>query len=342
MVLFWIVGFGTDVLTFVLDPQFAAVGVPWSHFSFKQGMTALFWIATSFVALRWLATRPLLARGVARGLLRGAGLALLVCLAYAMYFVLLLNVVTAGQVSWERTFEILISHTLLYGYVTACEIGVAANAFHYYTRTATAQREGERLRLRLAEAEVALLRAQLEPHFLFNALNSISSLIRLERPDRAIEALSQLAALLRAMLEVGQQTQVTWQWERRFTSLYVELQQLRFGSRLAVSIDAVELADDTAVPVFLLQSLIENAIRHGPLEDARRCDIEVRLRRQDGRVFVTVANQLAKQPRPSGLGVGLTNLTARVRALHGEAGELRAAPQGERYVVAVEFPEARL
>jgi LytS/YehU family sensor histidine kinase len=208
---------------------------------------------------------------------------------------------------------------------------MGVTAYHAY-------RQGERLKTQLQQTELLLYRAQLEPHFMFNTLNSIAALVRLDRREAATDALHHLSSLLRGVLEVGQRQVMPWQWEREFAGTYIALQQLRFADRLDVRIDATDVPTHAPVPVLLLQPLLENAIVHGPLADGRRCEIVVRLRSAGQRLELCVENEVARTASTDTHGMGLVNMRARLCALFGDDCRFEHRRDGARFVVAAAFP----
>lgn len=187
-------------------------------------------------------------------------------------------------------------------------------------------REREILRL-ASEAELEALRAQVQPHFLFNALNTIAFLIQ-SAPERAYDTLLQLTSLLRAVLSPGR-AMVTVGDEVRLVEAYLEIERARFEERLAVAYDVPEALGCLPVPPLLLQPLVENAVKHGIAKSRRGGRIEIRARRDDaGLLVVTVSNggrptddaEIAAGRRR---GVGLANLEARLRHHYGAAASLR-------------------
>lgn len=340
VVLFWISSFASEAVTFLLDPELAPRSTDWPHFFSKRVGLALFWIATSVAALFWYRDRPVTGENLRSSLAAALAATLLVPAAFAVYFGALLSLISLGRVSFWRGFGLMWGAELLYAALTVWQVLFAANAYHYYARMVRRQREADELQLRLARTELSLFRAQLEPHFLFNALNSIAALVRLERKEQAVDALNQLSALLRGVLEVGTRQALTWQWEQDFTHRYVALQQLRFGERLDVVIDAADVPADAPFPALLLQPLIENAVVHGPLVDARPCEVLVRLRREGGRIQVEVSNEAGQAAAPAGHGVGLANVAARLKAVYGDDFAFGHRRDGRRFVVEAAFPEA--
>jgi two-component system, LytTR family, sensor kinase len=177
----------------------------------------------------------------------------------------------------------------------------------------------------LARSELAVLRAQLHPHFLFNALNTAVSLVRANQPEAGVHVLTHLADLLRQLVH-GVEQEVTLREELRMLDSYLEIERARFGSRLAIVVDVPQALLDAYVPGLVLQPLVENALRHGVGKrdapghvwvDARaRGDTLELLVRDDGPGFALDA---AAGERP---GVGIGNTRARLTKLYGDAGVL--------------------
>jgi hypothetical protein len=201
------------------------------------------------------------------------------------------------------------------------------------------------LHARLAQAELGLLRAQLEPHFLFNALNTIAGLVRGAHPELATRALAQLSELLRYVIEASRQERVPLAWELEFVSNYLELQQIRYGSRLQVAIHQDAASRSYDVPPLLLQPLIENAIVHGAACTNQSASIEVRvhLAPDTAELRVEVHNTRGEWARRAGprTGLGLSNTRQRLHRMYGDAFRLDAGPDGPTsFRVAISLPPA--
>jgi hypothetical protein len=336
---FWLSTIAADIASFYLDPEVGLGRIDWGHFFIKRTALALFWSAVSIAALVWYRDRPIGAGNLWRSVLFAAPIAAVVCFAYALYFGAWLMLLSHGAVSWWRGAAMMWSPDVLYAYFTVWQIVVAANAFHYYRRLQREQRDSEQLQLKLAQTELMLFRAQLEPHFLFNALNSIASLVRLQRNEAAIDALNQLGTLLRGVLEVGQRQLMPWQWEFEFTGMYVALQKLRFAEKLDVVFDIQDIAASTPVPILILQPLIENAIHHGPLLDAERCEVEVRLRRHAGQLLLEVRNRIGHAVADAHHGLGLGSIAARLKAIYGDRANFTHERRDEMFIASATFPE---
>ena len=190
-------------------------------------------------------------------------------------------------------------------------------------RLAQQQIDAALMREALTRAQLDALRRQIEPHFLFNALNSAVALMREGRSDAAIGTLVALSDVLRRLMEHSPQQEVALAEELQFLGQYLAIQKMRFADRLRIEIDVPDALLDARVPCLVLQPLVENAIQHGIA--ARPGDGCVRLSAScaDARLHLTVYNDgpaLASTPPTS--GVGLSNVRKRLQHLYGESGAL--------------------
>jgi len=193
----------------------------------------------------------------------------------------------------------------------------------FYRRSEERERKATELEARLADAKLQTLRMQLHPHFLFNTLNAIATLVHKD-PRAADEMITNLSELLRATLDTSAQ-EIPLRQELEFLSRYLEIQQVRFGERLRVEkeIDAASL--DALVPTLIFQPLVENAIRHGiePNPAAGKLTLRARLNEQ-GALQLTVRNSgggLKTQDKAS-TGIGLANTRGRLQELYGNRARL--------------------
>lgn len=189
----------------------------------------------------------------------------------------------------------------------------------------------------LAESQLAQLRAQLQPHFLFNALNTISSLMQVD-VDRADRLLAQLAELLRSSLQVSTRQLTPLREEIKVLGLYADIMRERFAGRVLLSWDIADNALDAAVPALLLQPLLENAFKHGVERCSRQVAVRIAVRREANVLHVTVHNSggmLAAQPRP---GIGLANCRERLRVLYGEHGQLELTQDADGVAARLTLP----
>jgi len=174
------------------------------------------------------------------------------------------------------------------------------------------------LEKRLAQAKLQALQMQLNPHFLFNTLHSISSLMHKD-VEAADTMITRLGDLLRAALAGAETQEVPLREELTLLELYLAVEQVRFGSRLSVKIDVAPDALEAQVPNLILQPLVENAIRHGIEPRARPGRIELRARRENGALTVVVSDDGAGLIGNAQIkeGIGLSNTRARLRELYG-------------------------
>jgi two-component system, LytTR family, sensor kinase len=193
-------------------------------------------------------------------------------------------------------------------------------AVQNYRRFSERELRASQLESKLAQAQLEVLRMQLHPHFLFNTLHAISTLIHRD-PEAADDMLTQLSDLLRMTLDnIGVQ-EVSLREELEFLRRYLDIQQMRFQDRLRVTIDAPSDTLDARVPNQALQPIVENAIRHGLDGRAGGGAIEIRARGTDSMLQVSVRDDgpgLRADGRPANPdGIGLANTRARLQQLYG-------------------------
>jgi two-component system, LytTR family, sensor kinase len=184
----------------------------------------------------------------------------------------------------------------------------------------------------LARAQLAALRSQMDPHFMFNTLNSIASLVYDQRGDAAVGMIVGLSELLRRASEDSHRAQVTLQEEVEYLQRYIDIQKIRFGERLRVSIDIPDELLATQVPSLLLQPLVENAIKHGVSKRRSGGEIRVAGMSRDGALRLTVYNDGPWEQEDMALApnrVGLGNLRTRLKILHGDRSSLLLQPAEE-------------
>lgn len=183
-----------------------------------------------------------------------------------------------------------------------------------------------RLETALAKANLDALRLEIQPHFLFNTLNSIAALIRMKANDQALDMLLGLSALMRATVEREPAHVTPLAAELEFVQRYIELQRARFGDRLTVHYEIADGSERFPVPTFLLQPLVENAFRHGLAQRAGRGRLEVGAAATSNGLRVWVADDGAGLTPGFDLdrdaGTGLSNIRVRLRHLYGAASTL--------------------
>lgn len=210
-----------------------------------------------------------------------------------------------------------------------------------------AQTDNLTLRLELEQQRLLALRSQLEPHFLFNALNAISALVRSDDKRVALSGISRLSELLRYALAASTRDWVSMADELQFVRDYLALQALRYGDRLRVRIEGDHSAVLSAdCPPLLLQPLVENALRHDLDCHDDVSDIHLQLSKEGDQLLIRISNPLpasvsvAASANP-GLGLGLRSTRARLQMASGSAATLRTWQDGGRFVAEVRMPMER-
>jgi two-component system, LytTR family, sensor kinase len=213
----------------------------------------------------------------------------------------------------------------------------AAMARHYFLRyqarvdeTRLLRAETAELEARLAEAQLAVLRTQLNPHFLFNTLHAISSLV--ERDPKGVRRMiARLSELLRHTLDQSAEQEVPLERELELLQRYLDIMEVRFQGKLEVTVRIDERVRDALVPNLILQPLVENALKHGVSATEEAGRVEVQAHREDGDIVLMVRdNGPGLSPTSNSKGVGLRNTIARLEQLYGpkQRFALRAAEGG--------------
>lgn len=189
----------------------------------------------------------------------------------------------------------------------------------------------------VAHARVEALQARIRPHFLFNSMNTVAALVRVD-PEAAERTVEDLSELFRAALGQDDTHSGTLGEELHLVDRYLDIEQLRLGERLHVRRELDDLPLDASMPVLLLQPLVENAVRHGvqPLREGG--EIVLRGAREGATMRIEIDNPLAETPSVGGSGHGLNNVRQRVAYHFGPRACLEAGPQGNRFIVTLLLP----
>lgn len=204
---------------------------------------------------------------------------------------------------------------------------------------AQAQADALALQHSLERQRALALRAQLEPHFVFNALNAISAMVRTDK-DVALDGIQGLSDLLRYALAAGERDWVKLADELGFIEDYLTLQRMRYGARLRIAIEGADAGVlDCDCPPLLLQPLIENALRHDLDCHAGASDILLSLELRDGRLRVRVGNRVHREAAHNpGVGLGLRNIEGRLQLAYGGAATMQAGAADGRFEVTISMP----
>lgn len=188
-------------------------------------------------------------------------------------------------------------------------------------------------------ARLAALRYQLNPHFLFNTLNAVSASVITGRNDEAESMLARLADFLRLTLAADPEAMIPLEDELATLQAYLEIESVRFRDRLGVAFSCPNELQGALVPSFILQPLIENAIKHGVARTSRPVTIRLEVARDGDDLVILVEDD--GEPCASeaaGMGVGLNNVRQRLKVLFGAQGTLQAAPRERGFLVLIRMP----
>lgn len=243
--------------------------------------------------------------------------------------------------AWTRFLHLAIMRTQLTIPIYWCIVSICWAIGHFH-ETAERERRTLELETRLTQANLDALKMQLQPHFLFNALNAISSLIH-ENPVAADDMIGSLSQFLRTTLDVAAKNEITLRAEIEFVDRYLEIQQTRFGERLKICREIEPQVMDALVPPLIFQPLVENAIRHGIESQESGGTVTIRASQKDDFLFLEISDDgrgfSGSQLLRPGNGVGLSNTEARLQALYGDKHQFKLiANQPTGASVKIEIP----
>lgn len=245
---------------------------------------------------------------------------------------------------WDTLNHTLIFHGLIcvFAYALILAITYLVDSRDKAARKVT---EAALLSDELSKAQLGALRRQMEPHFMFNTLNSIAALVRDNRNSAAVGMIVGLSEMLRRASQDLYKPEVTLGEEVEYLQRFIDIQKVRFGDRLAYSAEIPEALMEARVPSLLLQPLVENAIKHGLAERVAGGKIRVAAVRTGAALHLSVYNDgpaFAADWESKSAGVGLANLRKRLHIMHGDAANLRVTSVengGVEVVVTLPLPE---
>ena len=291
----------------------------WRETGMLVGPLCLFFAFVCLAPLYMCRQFPLVSAGIGELLLYHLGAAVLAtALWIALARVLASMFLAAGQL------DPVVPHLIAVGLL----LYSLSVALHYMGLAVEASRQAA---IEAREAELRALKAQINPHFLFNCLNSITALTTSD-PGRAREMCIRLADFLRNTLGLGERESVAWHEELDLAQAYLDVEQVRYGSRLHVDVEVDEACADCLVPPLILQPLIENAVKHGIATLIEGGTIQLRSHVRDGLLEVSVENGFdPESPAPRRSGLGLRNVRTRLERRFGPTARLIAQPQENRF-----------
>ena len=322
---------------YLQGPVFGQPPAPWRSVLYNAFDWFLYALLTPVVlraGRRFPLRRPFLVRHV---LIHIAG-ALLLCIVWAGLGTLLRMAMFPIPPADEaiRGFASWILTTLPFGVSVYFAIVGIEHALYYFNEAREREVQAVRLSGQLAEARLGALRMQLNPHFLFNSLNAITVLVRDRQTAPAERMLELLSDVLRQVLRADATHETVLSKELEFVERYLAIEQVRFSDRLRPVVEADPAALEAIVPSFVLQPLVENALRHGIARRASAGQLIISARVEGDQVVLTVRDDgpgLSNEPVRAG-AVGLENLRARLTALYGDRASLTVANAAEGGVIA--------
>jgi LytS/YehU family sensor histidine kinase len=232
----------------------------------------------------------------------------------------------------------------IFGYLILVFLLVAA--MHYIIITFEQSQEAERQTLELQvlaqDAELRALRAQIDPHFLFNSLNSISALTASD-PAKARSMTIMLGNFFRKSLDLSAQKYILLDDELKLISEFLTIEQVRFGSRLRIEQEIKEECRKISIPPLLLQPIVENAVRHGIAHLIDGGTVRIQCDLTDQRLTVQIENPVdPDRPKRKGIGLGLKNVRLRLDTIYGNNARVDVEETNEYFRVKLSFPIQRI
>jgi len=292
------------------------------------GQTFLYWLTCAYL---WAALTPLvlyLSRRfrIERGRLRNLPLHLLasiiLSLVHLAAYLAISSLIIPLTAPVAQVFEEFVIIGLHGNLITYWTLVVISHAVDYYWEYQERELSASRFKAQLVQAQLTSLKSQLQPHFLFNTLNSIAVLVRKNSNEQAVAMLTGLADLLRHSLKNVEAQEISLKEELEFLERYLEIEKVRFKDRLRVNMKIEPDTLEALVPNLILQPIVENAIRHGIGRRTASGQLEISAHRENGTLSLQVRDDgpgLSSGDKSVGGQIGLANTRARLRQLYGEA-----------------------
>jgi len=318
----------------------------------RRDIAALFGCLLTFLV--YLAMRPV----AARSLNVKAALAAFLCLPASMLFsafnyyifyvyapldAVLHDTSMGNMTPWEKLWKSVAEGTLSWYFIFAAWAAFYV-AMSYAKQLRVADRQSAMLAREAQEAQLRALRYQINPHFLFNTLNSLSSLILSNRTDTAERMLMNLSTFFRATLSADPTADVSLEEEIKLQRLYLDIEQIRFPDRLSVEVDVPDALLGARVPILILQPIVENAVKYGVAKSRKPVTVRISAYEEAGRLHIKVKDDgeaLAADEGDGSTGVGLRNVCDRLETRYGGRSGCIAGPDPDGgYTVHLYMPAA--
>jgi sensor histidine kinase YesM len=336
LIVWWLVwlflALGQSFLFYYGYGQFTYIGIVDSLISLiiYSGIGISLWYPFSFFNTG--ETRPL---NLVSNLVMSGAISIAIWVLLTKYLVLLvLPEQNDYQAYWDTTFPYRIgTGVFIYGLIV-----LSYFLFLSLTNLSEKNAKAARLESLVKETELKMLRSQINPHFLFNSLNSISSLT-ITDPEKAREMVIKLSEFMRYALTRKDEQPVSLQNELENLRLYLDIEKVRFGDKLTIEEIIEPGCLEFKIPVMLLQPLFENAVKHGVYESTESVKIRTQVKYIDGYCQIIISNNY--DPAPSlrrGTGTGLLNVTRRLELFYGKQGSINTSKENGIYTATLYLP----
>ncbi len=256
------------------------------------------------------------------------------CLNQSLLYILVMRLVTpAAYADGQFITQTLYLMRGFFGFQVLCysTIVAAQHAMSYLERSRLYEQKAARFREQLTMARLEVLQAKLQPHFLFNSLHTISSLVRLGQRSQAVDTIEEFGDLMRRSLDHGEQQLMPLRDELDFLRKYLNIEQRRFSDRLSVVWNVEPETLSIMLPALLMQPVLENAIRHGVEPTVRAVEVEIQIQRIDDHLEILIRDDGVGLPdgwtMTDGNGRGLANVQARLEEIYDMSHSFEIRPQ---------------
>lgn len=313
---------------------FRGQATPWSQVIFPALLLAYYCGLYSHLIKAIVRRFPLYRGSWVKALLLHSIAAVVFAAAYVAFANTVLQEGRMEMGWWDRFWMLLASffhmQLMIYlGIAAVCQIV----EFQKWARAR--DRQSAELKIQLANAQLNQLKSQLHPHFLFNTLNTITAFVH-DDPDSAVKVISMLSELLRTVLDNKEAQTASFAQELEFIRKYMEIQQIRFGTRLKYREEIPRNLMPLPIPVLLLQPLVENAVQHGVAVSNRPCLIHIRASEdsQTLRIEIIDDGPGCDWSKNQSTGIGIQNTRDRIKQFYGDTGNLELTSNGNSGTIA--------
>ncbi len=249
-----------------------------------------------------------------------------------------MSILTADDEVYRKFYFSSLPWRLVYGVLSYMVAVLCCSLLVFIDELKEKAKNEIRLNEIIRDSELRLLKSQINPHFLFNSLNSVNSLI-LQNAERAREMVVALSDFLRYTVLSTNQNMMTVEQEVENVKRYLSIEHLRFGDKLAYTFDVQPEALTVKMPSMMLQPIFENAIKHGVCESLQTVQVWTKVDRRDDYILIEIGNDF--EPGASskkGSGTGLRNISERLRLLYGTNASMQVRKENERFTVVLQIP----